>query len=187
MTNNINDVLSKLPYDDIAAKTGEDPAAVRTAAEGIFNSLLMGMGANAQDPAGRVSLASAVQEHDPNLVEGEVKVDDINTADGEKIARNIFGQNQDQVTQQLGSQLGGSNLVRTLLPMLAPLALSWLANRMQQSGAPEQSAPESQGGLVEQILQQVVGSQQPQQSGQQSGMGSILSEMLGGLLGGGRR
>lgn len=198
MTNNINDFLSKLPYDDLAKKTGEDPQKVRTAAEGIFNSLLMGMGANAEDPAGRESLTNAVNEHDPGLVEGDVNVDNIDTADGEKIATHIFGQNKDQVTQQLGGALGGSNLVRQLLPLLAPLALSWLSNRMQQgnagnSGNAPSTGPraESQGGVLQQILQQVIGGQAQAQPTQpapaQSGMGSVLKDVLGGLLGGGRR
>ncbi|WP_157728449.1 DUF937 domain-containing protein [Corynebacterium cystitidis] len=189
MTINIKDLLSKLPYDDLAKKTGENPQKVRTTAEGILNSLLLGMGANAEDPAGRESLANAVKDHDPQLVEGEVNVDDIDTNDGEKIATHIFGQNKDQVTQQLGGALGDSNLVRQLLPLLAPLALSWLSNRMQQSDSP-------QGGMLQQILQQVTGGHHQTATGEsapeqpaaaQKDVGSMLKDVLGGLLGGGRR
>ena len=55
MTNNINDLLSRLPVDSIASRLGEDPAKVRQAAEQILPTLLAGMGANAQDPAGRAA------------------------------------------------------------------------------------------------------------------------------------
>ncbi|WP_257161966.1 DUF937 domain-containing protein [Corynebacterium cystitidis] len=194
MTINIKDLLSKLPYEDLAKKTGENPQKVRTTAEGILNSLLLGMGANAEDPAGRESLANAVKDHDPQLVEGDVNVDDIDTNDGEKIATHIFGQNKDQVTQQLGGALGDSNLVRQLLPLLAPLALSWLSNRMQQGGSPQGGSP--QGGMLQQILQQVTGghhqtateeSAPEQPAAAQKDVSSMLKDVLGGLLGGGRR
>ncbi|WP_394282336.1 DUF937 domain-containing protein [Corynebacterium sp.] len=190
--NAIQELLSKLPYDELSKKTGEDPHTVRTAAEGIFNSLLMGMGANAEDDAGRDSLTDAVQQHDPKLAEGDVSVADIDTEDGDKIAAHIFGQNKDHVTQQLGGAFGGSNLVRQLLPLLAPVALSWLSGRLQQSSESTESAgsARNQGGLLQQILQQMVGSQ-PQQSTQgepsEQSMGTVLKDLLGGLLGGGRR
>ena len=32
---NINELLNKLPYDQIAAKTGQDPETIRSASEGV--------------------------------------------------------------------------------------------------------------------------------------------------------
>lgn len=187
MTNNINDLLSKLPIDSIAARLGEDPAQVRQASEKILSTLLAGMGANAQDQAGRDSLASALESHNPDLVEGDVNVDDIDTQDGAKIAHHVFGQNEDQVAHQLGGLVGGTSLVRALMPILAPLAMSWLAGRLPQGGAGQAQARDK-GGLLEMILGQVLGGGQAQTQAQgPGGLGGVLGDLLGGLLGGGRR
>lgn len=188
MTNNLNDLLSKLPIDSIAARLGEDPAKVRQASEQILSTLLAGMGANAQDPAGRESLASALDSHNPDLVEGDVNVDDIDTQDGAKIAYHVFGKNEDQVAHQLGGLVGGTSLVRALMPILAPLAMSWLAGRLTQGGGSQTQAP-GKGGLLEAILGQVLGGGQAGQTQAQApgGLGGVLGELLGGLLGGGRR
>ncbi|HHU68151.1 DUF937 domain-containing protein [Corynebacterium sp.] len=190
MTNNLNDLLSKLPIDSIAARLGEDPAKVRQASEQILSTLLAGMGANAQDPAGRESLASALDSHNPDLVEGDVNVDDIDTQDGAKIAHHVFGKNEDQVAHQLGGLVGGTSLVRALMPILAPLAMSWLAGRLTQGGGSQtQAQAPGKGGLLEAILGQVLGGGQAGQTQAQApgGLGGVLGELLGGLLGGGRR
>ncbi|HJD78622.1 MAG TPA: DUF937 domain-containing protein [Corynebacterium pollutisoli] len=187
MTNNINDLLSRLPVDSIASRLGEDPAKVRQAAEQVLPALLAGMGANAQDPAGRDSLADALDAHNPNLVEGDVNVDDIDTQDGAKIAHHVFGPNEDKVAHQLGGIAGGSGLVRALIPILAPLVMSWLAGRMQQGGAGNtQAQAPGKGGLLETILGQVLGGGNAQ-APSQGGLGGVLGDVLGGLLGGGRR
>jgi len=190
MTNNLNDLLSKLPIDSIAARLGEDPAKVRQASEQILSTLLAGMGANAQDPAGRESLASALDSHNPDLVESDVNVDDIDTQDGAKIAHHVFGKNEDQVAHQLGGLVGGTSLVRALMPILAPLAMSWLAGRLTQGGGSQtQAQAPGKGGLLEAILGQVLGGGQAGQTQAQApgGLGGVLGELLGGLLGGGRR
>lgn len=187
--NNIDDLLSKLPFDKLAASLGEDPATVRDATEKILPSLLLGLGANAQDENGRDSLNNAVQQHDPNLVEGDVDVDAIDTEDGAKITHHIFGSNEDQVVSQLGGLSGGSGLVKKLLPLLAPLVMSWLASRLsaqQSSGQTSRQDAPAGGGLLEQILGQALGgSSGAAQSG--GGLGGVFGDLLGGLLGGGRR
>lgn len=179
--------MSRLPFDKLAASLGEDPAAVRAATEQILPSLLMGMGANAQDPAGRDSLNNAVQQHDPNLVEGEVDVDAIDTEDGAKITHHIFGSREDQVVSQLGGLGAGSGLVQKLLPLLAPLVMSWLASRLsaRQNTAQPTGQESSGGGLLESILGQALGGGATGQSG--GGLGGVFGDLLGGLLGGGRR
>ena len=182
MSPNIQDLLSNLPVDRIANQLGEDPANVRQAAENVLPALLMGMGANAQAPEGRDSLANALGKHDPSLTEGEVDVDAIDTDDGAKIAHHVFGSQEEQVVSQLGGVAGGNDLVKKLLPILAPIAMSWLAGRLRQRGTTE--AASSQGGMLEQILGQVLGGGG---GGQSSPAGGIFGDLLGGLLGGGRR
>lgn len=186
MTNNINDLLSKVPVDSLAARLGEDPEKVRQASEQILSTLLAGMSANAQDPAGRDSLANALNAHNPDLLEGDVNIDDIDAQDGKKIAHHVFGKNADQVSQQLGGLVGGTSVVKALMPILAPLAMSWLAGRLTQGGGGSQ--PQAQGGLLETILGQVLGGGQTQTQAQgPGGLGGVLGDLLGGLLGGGRR
>jgi hypothetical protein len=81
------------------------------------------MHANAEDPAGAASLASAVGQHDDALLDGGVNLEQIDTNDGDKIVGNVFGDNRDQVVNRLGGlgNLGGSggdmrDLVAKLLP-----------------------------------------------------------------------
>lgn len=181
MTNNISGFLSSLPIDKIANQLGESPDDVRSAAEAIVPTLLMGMGANAQDPNGKESLEKALDGHDPALVEGEVDVEAIDTEDGAKIAHHIFGSQEEQVVSQLGGLgSGGSSLVNKLIPILAPLAMSWLAGQLTKNS----QGGGAQGGLLEQILGQVLGSGNTQAT---TGGGGGFGEILGGLLGGGRR
>lgn len=189
MTNNsINSLLSSIPVDQIAQRLGEDPEQVRKATAQVLPAILAGMGANIQDPAGRESLANALDAHDPQLAEGEVNVDDIDTQDGAKIAHHVFGPQEDQVAHQLGGLVGGSGLVRALLPILAPIAMSWLAGRLAQGGGNAGTTQaQSKGGLLEQILGQVLGGGTAAPAPNQAGMGGVLGDILGGLLGGGRR
>ena len=57
-------------------------------------ALLGGLDANAADPAGAASLAEALGQHDPALVEGGVDLAQVDPAEGEKIAQHIFGDNR---------------------------------------------------------------------------------------------
>ncbi len=178
---NPNDLLRQLDLDQLAARVGADPAAVESAVQSLLPTLLMGLGANAQDPAGEASLASALQKHDPSLVEGKITPDRIDVEDGQKITRHIFGSNEDAVVQQVGGLLGNqSELVRKLLPILAPIVLAWLSGRMQQQSqtkqAPQQTqqAPETKSepvrkdeGSLRDLLNEITGgAAAPQQAPQ---------------------
>ena len=63
------EILNNLPMDQIAQQVGEPQAEVENAVRNALPALLMGLGANAQDPAGEASLASALKDHDPSLLE----------------------------------------------------------------------------------------------------------------------
>ena len=126
-----DEILDQVPIDELAGQLGVGREEVRQAAESALPALLGGLQANASDPAGADSLLAALSDHQ-GTVSG---LDDVDEQDGRAIVGNIFGENTDQVVHQL-SGLGGSSggLVQKLLPILAPIVLSWLANRMGQGG-----------------------------------------------------
>lgn len=184
----IDDLLSRLPIDQIAASLGVDEKTAEQATRQALPALIGGMQANAQDPDGARSLAGAIDNHDETLVKGGVNLDDVDTDDGEKIVSNVFGGNRDQVVNQLAgfnSEGGGSGLISKLLPMLAPIVLSYLAGQLKggdKAAAPSQQA-QSGGGLAD-ILGGLLGGGGG--GGQGGGLGG-LGDLLGGLLGGGKR
>ncbi len=164
----LDDLIGGLPIDQIAQQLGVDAATAQAAVAAVIPALAGGMGANAQDAAGAESLQNALQKHDGALLEGGVNIDDVDTDDGQKIVQHVFGDNRDQVTQQL-SGLGGidSGMVKKLMPLLAPIVMGYLAKRMRGG-----SGGSSGGGLTD-ILGGLVGGK--------SGGGGLM-DMLGGLL-----
>lgn len=180
----VDEILASLPIDQLAASLGESPAAVEQAAYAALPALLGGLEANAQDPAGEASLAQAVSQHDAGLASGTVDLSRVDVADGQKITRHIFGAQEDQVVHQLGGVGGSSGLVGKLLPILAPIVLSYLAKQMQSQQG------DGGGGVLGGILSQILAGAAQGAGGRSSAapdMGSILGDLLGGLLGGGRR
>lgn len=155
----IQQIAAQLPMADIARRLGVDQATAEAAVQQALPTLVGGMAANAQDPAGEESLQHAVGQHSPSLVEGGISLDDVDTADGDKIVSHVFGPARGDVTQALAARRGvDQGLIEKLLPILAPIVLSLIAQRL--SG---------------------------RQGGQQGGLGSILGDLLGGAAGGAPR
>jgi len=185
----LNDLLAQIPMDKLASQLGVDEQTAEEAAREAMPALLGGMQANAQDPAGAASLAKAVTQHDPSLVEGGVDLDQVDTVDGDKIVKNVFGDNSDQVMSQLGGLpglggggQGGGGMVQKLLPVLAPIVMSYLAKQFMKGGASTQAASGSggAGGGIGDLLGGLLG-------GGQGGAGGGIGDLLGDLLGGGKR
>jgi hypothetical protein len=178
----IDDIMANIPISSLASQLGVDEQTAESAVREALPALVGGMQANAADPAGAASLASAVGNHSPKLVEGGVNLDEVDTDDGERIVGHVFGENTGAVAQTLGGNLGGNgDLVRKLLPILAPIVLSYLSQRMR--GGESQSP--AQGGGLNDLLGSILGGLGGGQAQQQAG--SSIMDMLGGLLGGGRR
>ena len=76
---------------------------------------------------------------------------------------------------------GGQNLVGKLLPMLAPIVLSYLASRVSGGGGKTSAVS---GGGMEDLLGGLLGGVL---GGGGSKGGGGIGDLLGGLLGGGRR
>lgn len=205
-----DEILGALPIDQLAQQVGAQPDEVQQAASAVLPALLGGLQANAGDPRGASSILDALGQHNDDLLDGGVDLSQVDQSDGEKIASHIFGSNQDAVINQLGGVGGGasSGLIRRLLPILAPIVLSWLAKQVMggmqgggatqggaalpQQGGQSQSTPGGPGSL-EDMLQDVLGGALGGAGGAtagsapQQGGGGILGDILGGLLGGGRR
>ena len=191
----LEQLLAALPIDQLSSSLGEQPDSIIQAATVALPALLGGMQANAQDPAGALSLLDALTQHDNSLSDDPSDLSQIDVSQGEKIASHVFGDNQDQVINQLGATSGVSGgLIRKLLPILAPIVLSLLAKKMRSGGTSSSSATGSGsstgsgGDLLSSVLEQVLkGATQGAGGSSSTNAGSIISDVLGGLLGGGRR
>jgi hypothetical protein len=217
----VDDILGALPAEQISQQVGASPDEVRTAAAAVLPALLGGLQANAGDPSGAGSILQALGQHDDDLLTGGADLSAIDEQDGTAIARHIFGDQQDEVATRLGglpavggSGAAGGDLVRKLLPILAPMVLSWLANRVLKgsggvgggpaSAPPADATPSLPGGgggsspgSLEDMLKDVLGGAvsggstpgSPAGAEASAGFdpGSIIGDVLGGILGGGRR
>jgi hypothetical protein len=216
----LDDILGALPADQISQQVGASPDEVRTAAAAVLPALLGGLQANADDPSGAGSILQALGQHDDDLLTGGADLSAIDEQDGTAIAGHIFGDQEDEVVNRLGGlpAVGGTgmggDLVKRLLPILAPMVLSWLANKVLKGGGgvggttstrqadPAPSLPGGGGGstpgslddMLRDVLGSAAGSAGPgsggsTDAGSPAGFdpGSIIGDVLGGVLGGGRR
>ena len=181
----IDDIMSTIPISSLASQLGVDDATAESAVRQALPALVGGLQANAADTAGAASLAGALDNHSPQLIEGGVNLDEIDTHDGQKIVDHVFGENTTAVAQTLGGNLGGNNgLIQQLLPMLAPIVLSYLSKQFLGGG--QTQAQNAGAGGLENMLGSILGGLGGGGQSQSGNAGSIL-DMLGGLLGGGRR
>jgi hypothetical protein len=187
---NVDDLLAQIPYDQLASQLGVDRAQAEQLTRQAVPALLGGMEANAQDPGGAASLTKALEQHagDP-LGSGAVDLGSVDTGDGEKIVKHVFGDNEEQVVNQLGGLGGGSGMMAKLLPLLAPIVLGFLAKsflgQKDDSGSSGRApGGDSGGGGLGGGLGDVLGGLLGGEGG--GGLGG-LGDVLGGLLGGGTK
>ncbi|MET4639775.1 DUF937 domain-containing protein [Mycetocola sp. 2940] len=198
----LDELMSQIPIHDVAAKLGVDEETARAAVEQALPALVGGLEANAKDPSGAASIEKAVAKHSPALVDGGVNLDEVDTNDGEKIVSHIFGPNKEQVVQTLSAQPAGfsaGGIVGKLLPILAPIVLSYLAKKFQERKQttetvqptepmqPKQPKKEAEGGLGGVLGDLLGGASSGSSSGSTGGIGDILGDLLGGGGGGGSK
>lgn len=201
----IDDLLSQIPISQIASMLGVDEETAANATRAAVPALVQGMQANAQDQDRAASLAQAIAQHAKALADrgADPDLDAVDTDDGAKIVNHVFGDNEEQVVNQLGGLGGGSGLFKKLLPLLAPIVMSFLAKQFTNRGNDESSAsPQerdgesgggfgdilgggsgSSGGGIGDLLGGLLGGG----GGGGASSGGGLGDLLGGLLGGGRR
>ena len=175
---NIDDLVAQIPIGQLASQLGVSEAEAEQAVRAALPALVGGMQANAQDPAGAASLQRAIGQHDGTLLEGGVDLGQVDTDDGAKIVHNIFGGNEDAVVNQLGGLGGlGGGMISKLLPMLAPLLMSFLGKSFGGGGSDAPASGGSTSGMGPGAA--------PSKPAEDSGDGGGLGDLLGGLLGGG--
>jgi hypothetical protein len=185
----VDEILAQIPLGQLAGQLGVDEQTAEQAARHALPALLGGIQANADDPGGAASLADAVQQHDGSLIEGGVDLDQVNTDDGQRIVGHVFGPHTDAVAQQLGGigglgDAGGQSLIQKLLPILAPIVMSYLAKRLTGGGGG--AAEAGGGGGLGDVLGSVLGGALSGGGlGGGSGGGGGLGDVLGSVLGGG--
>ncbi|MET1063975.1 MAG: DUF937 domain-containing protein [Arthrobacter sp.] len=191
----LHDILQQIPVDQIAGMLGTDRQTAQSAVEAAVPTLLAGMQNNTQAADGATSLESALSRHQNGLLDGGVDASQVDTADGEKIVSHVFGGQQDQIASQLAgpSQLGGvsGDLIKKLLPILAPIVMSYLANKVlggrgESTDAGSAGGSGGAGGIdLGGILGGILGGAGGAAAGGAGGIGG-LGDLLGGLLGGGQ-
>jgi hypothetical protein len=186
----VDEILSQIPLQQLAGQLGVDPQTAEQATRQALPALLGGIQANTADPGGAASFAQAVQQHDGSLVDGGVDLSQVDTGVGQQIVGHVFGENQGQVVNQLGAigGVGGQALIQKLLPILAPIVMSYLASKLLGGGgAAAPAAPAAGGGGIGDVLGGLLGSVLGGGGGAAQSAGPDLGSLLGGLLGGGRK
>lgn len=164
-----------MPIDEIAKKLGVTPDVASQAVQEGGAVILAGLQSQTQTPEGAAKLEKALKKHE-SATDGTVNIDDVDTADGQKILGHIFGSKQKKVEQTLTEEPATAGLdFSKILPVLAPIVMGYLANKNQQQ---QQQQQQSSGGGLGGIIGNILGS-----TAQAGGGG--LGGILGGLMGGG--
>ena len=184
----ISELLNIIPIGDIAQKLGVDQSTAEAAVKQVLPGLVGGLSANAADSSGEASLTKALTKHSssPVINNGSVDLSAVDTADGQKIVKNVFGANTDAVASKLatGSTASSvtSDLIKQILPIVAPIVLSYIASQLfkpkTDSSTTAATAPATTGGGLGDILGGLLGNPQTQ---------DVIGGLLGGLLGGGKK
>lgn len=199
----LDDLIAQVPTAQIARSLGVDESEVDTAIKTLVPALVGGLQQNAQsdDAAGKIENAAS-QHAASGLLDGGVSVDSIDQADGDKAIAKIFGGNDStQVASALsGNTAVGGDLIKKLLPILAPIVLAYIGQQLTKNQAPAPTptpAPQQQsssGGLGD-ILGSILGGAGNSTSGDNplgailggvlgGNQGNVIGDILGGMLGG---
>ena len=184
----LDDLFNQIPVADIAAKLGADQGEVSQAIQTLVPTLLGTLQENVQaDDIDSTHLESAVvAEGQSDLLTGGVNVDQIDQGQGNQLIASLFGGNDtNQVASALsGAGAGGGDLIKRLLPMLAPIVLAYVGKQFAQknsAGAQAQAAP---GGGLGDVLGSILGAAGGGGAAANNPLGSILGSVLGGGQGG---
>ncbi|HZA10928.1 DUF937 domain-containing protein [Mycobacterium sp.] len=188
---NLDELFAEIPTQEIANKLGADAGEVDNAIKTLVPVLVGGLQQNAQDPDHASKIESVANNHAASgLLDGGVSVDQVDENEGRQAVARIFGGNDtNQVASALsGGGVGNSDLLKKLLPILAPIVLAYIGKQLtQRTQAPAPTpapAPQQQsagGGGLGDVLGSILGGSSS--GGGNNPLGSILGSVLGGSQG----
>ena len=201
MTRDLLDQLQGQPLADIGNQLGLSPTQAQGAVSAALPLLLGALGRNASQPQGAEALFGALQRDHAGLDIGSVLGSVLGGGgQGGSILDHVLGGRQQNAAQGLGAATGlGQGQASSLLQMLAPLVMAYLAKRMfagNGGGTGLAGSPQQLGEVLGQERQTIA-----QQGGVcGSLMGAVLDRdgdgdtdfsdligLAGSFLGGGRR
>ncbi|WP_164234270.1 DUF937 domain-containing protein [Microbacterium hydrocarbonoxydans] len=175
----LDDILTQVPIDDIAAKLGVSQEEAKAAVEQGGAVLLSGLAKNASTSEGSSAIEEALKRHEGATP--ATKVDEIDQNDGGKIVTHILGAKEKEVTDQLtqSKETAGIDFGK-LLPILAPIIMGLIANA--NKGKQTDAGGEQSGGGLGDIIGGLLGGGSGSGG---AGAGGGLGDIIGGLIGGG--
>lgn len=185
----VDELMSQLqgaPLQHMAQQLGTDTAQTQSAVGAALPLMLGALGRNAAQPQGAMDLLGALQQHQGGAAAGLDGLGGLGglggllggllggghspgvsaAPDGAAILGHIFGGNQQRAEAGLGQATGLGAHAGQLLQMLAPIVMSFLAQRA------------SAGGLSADGLGQVLGQEQARVQRQGGLGGGLLASLL---------
>jgi hypothetical protein len=199
----LDELFAQIPVADIASKIGADQGEVNNAIKTLVPALVGGLAENVQsNQIDSSKLESVVAEKgNSGLLDGGVNVDQVDEKEGDELVAHMFGGNNssDVASALAGRGAGGGDLIKRLLPILAPIVLAYIGKQLTKGSGSAPAQPQAQsagGGGLGDILGSILGGAAGGGGGGNNPLGSILGsvmggggnkaigEILGGLLGG---
>jgi hypothetical protein len=174
-------LIDQLPIGDIAKQLGVSPDVATAAINAAVPAIVGGLEANSKTASGAQALESALVKHsqtDPSTVASNP-----DTADGKKIVSHVFGAKTGDVTAAVASKSNvAQELIAQVLPIIAPIVLSWVASQFfggkAASSTAEAAPASSAAGGIGGLLGGLISSKEGQ---------DLIGGALSGLLGGGTK
>jgi hypothetical protein len=182
----LDELFNQIPTQEIAAKLGVDEGEVNSAVKTLVPALVGGIQHNvAADDIDSTKLESDVaQQGESGLLDGGVNVDQVDSKQGDQYVARIFGGNDSNAVASAleGGGAGNSDLIKKLLPILAPIVLAYIGKQLTKNSAPGGPQAQSSGGGLGDVLGGILGG--AGSGGGNNPLGSILGSVLGGNQGG---
>src|SRR6185312_2396450 len=142
----LDDLINQIPVADIASKVGADETEVNNAIRTLVPALVGGIQQNVEkDDIDSSDLESDVTKQAASgLLDGGVSVDQVDAKQGDQFVAKIFGGNDSNAVASAlaGTGAGGGDLIKKLLPILAPIVLAYIGK--QFAGGGQAAQPQAQ-------------------------------------------
>ena len=185
----LDDLFAEIPVQDIASKLGADEGEVNNAIRTLVPALVGGLAENVQaNEIDSSELESAVNHQAKSgLLDGGVSVDQVDAKQGDQYVAKIFGGNDSNAVASAlaGTGAGGSDLIKKLLPILAPIVLAYIGKQLtQRSAAPAEPQAQAAPAAADSARCSAASWAAPAVAAANNPLGSILGSVLGGGGGG---